>query len=230
MTAFGTVGAVIAAVGIASWTEWRSGKRLKAEQGRSDRQLKEERERSRAEIEEERRIAREREQLAEAYQVQVVVGERAAAGQNVSDPSVVELVVVVVNHGSFTITKVEAQFSYDGRSLVSHRSHERLSSLQISTLGCAGRGTVPGGARCLESWPRGIWGSGSRAMRCMCRTSRATTPSSAGLTGGGRGGSTAAERCARYATMRSGCRNTSVLTPPRDLGNHSWGDRPRISR
>ena len=67
MTAFGTVGAVIAAVGIALWTEWRSGERLKAEQQRSDRQLEEERALSRAEIEEERRIALEREQLAETY-------------------------------------------------------------------------------------------------------------------------------------------------------------------
>jgi hypothetical protein len=32
MTAFGTVGAVVAAVGIALWTEWRSGQRLAAEQ------------------------------------------------------------------------------------------------------------------------------------------------------------------------------------------------------
>ena len=39
LTAIGTVGAVIAAVGIALWTEWRSGGRLKAEHERSDRLL-----------------------------------------------------------------------------------------------------------------------------------------------------------------------------------------------
>jgi hypothetical protein len=57
MTTFGTVGAVVAALGIALWTEWRSGKRFKAEQEHSDRLLKEEREHTGAEIEEERRIA-----------------------------------------------------------------------------------------------------------------------------------------------------------------------------
>jgi hypothetical protein len=41
---------------------------------------------------------------------------------------VVELVVVVVNHGSYSITKVEVRFSYDGKSLASHRKHERMSS------------------------------------------------------------------------------------------------------
>jgi hypothetical protein len=133
MTAFGTVGAVIAAVGIALWTEWRSARRLAAEQARSDRQLEEERARSRAEIEEERRIAREREQLAEAYQVQVVNAEEV---QLLRDPTIEELgsgkvdnpyavrvdlthlAVLIVNHGSYTITRVEVQFCPDGRSLI----------------------------------------------------------------------------------------------------------------
>jgi hypothetical protein len=80
MTAFGTVGAVIAAVGIALWTEWRSGRRLKDERARSDRQLAEERAHSRAQIEEERQIALEREQAAEAHAVQVVRNVRSAGG------------------------------------------------------------------------------------------------------------------------------------------------------
>ena len=65
---------MIAAVRIALWTEWRSGKRLKAEQEHSDKTLAEERQRSsaalederaysRAQLEEERRLALEREQL-----------------------------------------------------------------------------------------------------------------------------------------------------------------------
>jgi ADP-ribosylglycohydrolase len=73
VTAIGTVGVAVAAVGIALWTEWRSGKRLEAEHQRSDRMLKEERARSKEEIDEERRGAREREQLAQAYAVQVVL-------------------------------------------------------------------------------------------------------------------------------------------------------------
>ena len=142
MTAFGTVGAVIAAVGIALWAEWRSGKRLRAEQGRSDRQLKEEHERSdrllaqerehgRAEIEEERRIAREREQLTEAYQVQVVLGEHSTGGKPNQfgdlEGSIKQLAVMVVNHGSFTITKVEAQFCYDGVKLGFPQRSKRLT-------------------------------------------------------------------------------------------------------
>lgn len=131
LTAIGTVGAVIAAVGIALWAEWRSGKRLKGEQERSDRQLKEERGHSQAQIEEERRIVREREQLAEAYTVQVVLGERTGGERDevyaepLSD-DVKVLAVMVVNHGSYTITRVEARFSYDGKSLVSHAGYERL--------------------------------------------------------------------------------------------------------
>jgi hypothetical protein len=132
LTAIGTVGAVIAAVGIALWAEWRSGRRLAAEQARSDRQLEEERARSRAEIEEERRIGREREQLAEAYAVQVVLGERTGGERDdVYDEPLSEdvkvLAVMVVNRGSFTITEVEAKFSYDGRSWVNHAGYQRLS-------------------------------------------------------------------------------------------------------
>jgi hypothetical protein len=44
LTAIGTVGAVVVAVGIALWTERRSGRRIKAEHERSDKVLREERE------------------------------------------------------------------------------------------------------------------------------------------------------------------------------------------
>jgi hypothetical protein len=47
MTAIGTVGAVIVALGIALYTDWRAGKRIKAEHNRSDRLLREERQRGR---------------------------------------------------------------------------------------------------------------------------------------------------------------------------------------
>ena len=115
-----------------------------AEHKRSDRQLEEERalskaqideerafsraqvddERaySRAQIEEERGIAREREQIAEAYAVQVVLSEvLTASGDEHLGPGepVRRLAVLIVNRGKFTITRIEAQFSYDGMSLVS---------------------------------------------------------------------------------------------------------------
>jgi hypothetical protein len=80
LTAVGTVGSVIAAVFIALWTERRSGKRINAEHARADQLLAQERAHGRAQLEEERRLAREREQEPEAYAVQIVLGERPAAG------------------------------------------------------------------------------------------------------------------------------------------------------
>ena len=123
MTAFGTVGAVVAAVSIALWAEWRSGERLTAEHKHSDQQLKEERERSGAQIEEERRVAREREQAAEAHAVQVAMVTTEPDEQHIR-----YVAAIVVNHGAFTIRRVEAQFRLPGQntSLVSPRYHERV--------------------------------------------------------------------------------------------------------
>ena len=102
MTAFGTVGAVFAAVGIAWWSYGQAVR----ERARSD----------------------EREQLAEAYAVQVVQGERPASGQPASKPDALVLVAIVVNGGHYTITGVEVQFSPDGKSRVSPRTSDRVSS------------------------------------------------------------------------------------------------------
>jgi hypothetical protein len=65
MTAVGTVAAAAAAVGIAGWSHWQAVK--------------------------ERARSHEREQLAEAYEVQVVQGERPAPGQSASSPSALML-------------------------------------------------------------------------------------------------------------------------------------------
>jgi hypothetical protein len=108
MTAFGTVGAVIAALGIALWSERRTDKRLVAERTHSDKQLADERAFSRAQIEEERQAAHEREQFSEAYSVQVVAGERSIApGEIPRAPA--SVAALVVNHGRYTITRIEAQ-------------------------------------------------------------------------------------------------------------------------
>lgn len=79
MTAFGTVGAVVAAVGIALWAEWRSGQRLKEERERSVRLVEQERARRTAQIEEERRVARERELNLWAIECATDPALRAAA-------------------------------------------------------------------------------------------------------------------------------------------------------
>jgi len=148
-TAVGTVALAVATVAVAAvavwvalWTDRRAARRILEEHERSDRLLKEERERSDRlleeerrhstdQIEEERRIAQEREQLAEAYQVQVVLGENSVGGEPNQfgdlDGSVRRLAVMVVNRGSFTITRVEAQFCYDGVKLGFPQRSKRLT-------------------------------------------------------------------------------------------------------
>lgn len=100
MTAIGTVAAAVAAVGIALWSDWRT----------------------RAQLAEERRLALEREQIAEAYRVQVVsaytdVTVGGSAGRSADrDRSVRRIGAMVVNHGRYTVTGVEAQFVLSGTS------------------------------------------------------------------------------------------------------------------
>jgi len=149
MTAVGTVLVAAVAVWVAWWTDRRSGQRireerklgeerLKAEHERSDRQLREEHQRSdrqlederaysRAQIDEERRIARDREQWAEAYAVQVVPAELPPPEPHWEMMGMCPMAVMVVNHGKFTITGVEARFSPDGTSVVPYSSYTRLS-------------------------------------------------------------------------------------------------------
>jgi hypothetical protein len=120
MTAFGTVGAVMAVVGIALWTEWRSDRRFREERERSDRLLADERAYGAAQVEEERRIAREREQLAEAYAVQVVPAEVPGRILNDEQGGGKQLGVIIVNRGRLTVSRMEVQFSPDAMSLVPH--------------------------------------------------------------------------------------------------------------
>jgi hypothetical protein len=142
MTAFGTVGAVMAALGIALWTEWRAGKRIREEHERSDRLLSQERERAASELAqqreheqtalaEERRLTLGREQLAEAYAVQVVSAERVTDKTKArSTPYITKrIAVIVVNRGSYTITRVEARFWISGHAM-GHRTFDRWSGFQ----------------------------------------------------------------------------------------------------
>jgi hypothetical protein len=131
LTAVGTVGAVIAAVGIALWSERRSDRRLREEHRRTDLMLAQQREREkaavederahgRAQIDEERRLALDREQRTEAYRVQVVPAYKSVGGapDGYGDPggSVRRLAAMVVNHGNYTITRVRAHFVFSERT------------------------------------------------------------------------------------------------------------------
>jgi hypothetical protein len=142
LTAIGTLALAVAAVWVALWSDKRTGDRLNTEHAHSKEQLASEQAFSKAQLEEERRVARDREQLAEAYAVQVVLGQKP---QIIRDPTMEELTTtklenpygvwvdlmhlaaVIVNRGSYTITRVELQFSPDGRSLISPRWAVRVS-------------------------------------------------------------------------------------------------------
>ena len=130
LTAIGTVGAVIVALGIALYTDRRADKRIKAE----------------------RQLAREREQLAEAYAVQVAAAERSVGDGPpnqfgaLTDSGVRQLAVMVVNRGSFTIIRLEAKFLRDGSLSAPH------AELQVP-----GLETVPLALR--QGWRLSLWQS-----------------------------------------------------------------------
>jgi hypothetical protein len=136
LSAVGTLALAFAVVGVALWSDKRTGARLGTEQAHSKEQLASEQAFSREQLEEELQVARDREQLAEAHAVQVVRGEKP---QILRDPRIEELAAgeleniyglrvdlmhlaaVLVNRGSYTITRVEAQFSPGGRGLIPHK-------------------------------------------------------------------------------------------------------------
>jgi len=74
----------------------------------------------------ERTHTRRHEQFTAAYLVEVVQGERPAAGQSGPDPSALVLVAAVINRGPYTITEVEVQFCLDGVTLRPAASCERV--------------------------------------------------------------------------------------------------------
>lgn len=131
MTAFGTVAAAAAAVGIAVWSNWQTRRQVAEERERGLQQINDERAYGRTQLDEERRLERGKQQLAEAYQVQVVLGERAAGppdpGTGRPDDSVRELAALVVNHGSATITGVDARICYDGSRIAAFARSKRLT-------------------------------------------------------------------------------------------------------
>jgi len=114
-TAVGTVATALAAVGIAWWGDRRTGKRVSDEWART--------------------------QLAEAAQVQVLMGSRDAPGTGDPDPVYGEptttppkhLAAVVTNNSAFAVTNVNARFVI-GNEIVSATTEHPLpggSPLQL---------------------------------------------------------------------------------------------------
>jgi hypothetical protein len=136
MTAFGTVGAVVAALGIAVWSERRTDTRLTAERAHSDQQLREERDRADARVQAERDTTRAREQLAEAYAVQVSVAAIRREVSRLDNPWVdagdwqEAPAAVLVNGGQYTITGIDTRFCYpESGHVAGHRAAQRVSSM-----------------------------------------------------------------------------------------------------
>jgi hypothetical protein len=90
-----------------------SDAQLAEERSAADARLREELAHADARLAEEKRAAHEAEQLAEAWAVKVI-GVRIPPGENVistpENPSE-RPVVIIVNHGRYTITRVDAKFS-----------------------------------------------------------------------------------------------------------------------
>jgi hypothetical protein len=120
MTAVGTVAVAVAAVWVALWTERRAARRLAGEHERSDRLLKEE-----------RALEQQREQFAEAHAVQVVyarspAGMLDAAAGRLAGPDR-DAVIVMINHGRYTITDIDARLVFPGGEVQEFPGWERLS-------------------------------------------------------------------------------------------------------
>jgi hypothetical protein len=143
LTAIGTVGAVVAAVGIAVWTGRQSRELVRDERKRAAAALAEQREHERAAVaderehgrkllEEERRLALEREQLAQAYAVQVLLAQ--LPGKDVTDAVTADrlatrqLLAGVVNRSAYTVTRIEVRFCLGTSTMVSHREVLQLPS------------------------------------------------------------------------------------------------------
>jgi len=166
MTAFGTVGAVMAAVGIAIWSEWRTAKRLADEHARSGRQLAEERAFSATRIEEERNLAREREQLAEAYAVQVTAGTLRGEQPDRRENPWIDIgdrpeapAVLVINRGHYAIAGVEVRFFYESTGHVAEPRSIGLFPSEsaippLLTDGLSGLRSAAGGV--LTPWDDGM--------------------------------------------------------------------------
>lgn len=155
MTAFGTVGAVIAAVGIAIGSSFATKKlvaderveadrRLREQLEHSDEQLRKQQQHSDQQLQEERTAADERlqkqlheaeklEQRSQAAAVEVLAFFSAKPGENVisdpQNPSGVP-VVIVVNRGKYAITDLDARLSPDGRIVTAFSMRQNLVSMR----------------------------------------------------------------------------------------------------
>jgi hypothetical protein len=111
-----------------------SDAQLAAERAAADARLKEELAHADAKLAEERQIAREREQWAEAYAVEVSAGQMSPEeyGSRITTEPDVPIacpVAIVVNRGHYVITEVYARFRSGTGGLLAYGRTEHFSSL-----------------------------------------------------------------------------------------------------
>jgi hypothetical protein len=165
VAAFGTIAVAAVAVWIAWWLNRQAGRQLAQEREAADKRHREAMAAADERLREDHLAAQEREQLAEAYAVQVTpaaMTPEAFGSRIVRDPEVpVECpVVVVVNHGHYTITGLQAQLRTAGDGRAGYDKTEYFSS----------RWNVPSQITQLLSWhqadvPAGVLAPADVGMR-----------------------------------------------------------------
>jgi hypothetical protein len=112
-----------------------SASQLQAERAAADERLQRQLDASNAQFQAEREARREQEQMSEAYLVQVTPGRMAPElfGSRITtepDTPITCPCVIIVNRGHYTIARIRAQFSTDGRNLLQYGKREHFSPLR----------------------------------------------------------------------------------------------------
>jgi hypothetical protein len=166
LTAVGTVAVAVVAVGVALYAERRADQRVTAEREHAAKVLADERSLADARLADERALADRRfleerqraqdgEQLAQAWAVEILPGSYSTEGRDTS-----AMTVLVSNLGVRTIARVEAQFSPDGHSLITHARTEHLRTQPSDVVWLRSRQRPPDGR--LSAAYSGILTPGSR--------------------------------------------------------------------
>jgi hypothetical protein len=190
LTAIGTVGATVVAlvaagvaIWIAIWSDRRTDKRLADERKAADARLADERkaaddrlrlelDHSAAQLQMQLLEAQRQEQLAQAYVVQVTNMRTIAFKEpgDESDEPLERATVVVVNHGRYTITRLDARL-FEAGSIASYSKTRFVSSFVNIPAQFAGKGAwEPQGISSTSLTPMDVgmeWSTGRVAKKFL---------------------------------------------------------------
>jgi hypothetical protein len=133
-----------------------SAAQIAEERKAADERLKAQLEHSDAQLREERQRAQDSEQLGEAWSVEVLGARTDPETGITTEPGqpIARAMVLVTNHGRYTITRVEAQFSPEGQSLTGSSDNQPMPVNRVAhpcggdikgSIGDAYRGVLPPG-------------------------------------------------------------------------------------